>query len=221
MSWEWDTDEDKRKETPAFYGYISKKSLARKAIITASLFVCSICCLLTRSLTCVCLEQKGLGVVAAVLASEMVVYFVAKAFADNVWYWLPMYGFSGCITAFIGRFVPKILDDWTFFVQLRIPTDVGGVGFCLSLTSTVVIGLALAITMDEIQGPFEKATLMKIMIGICISLLVPFAVLLCAIDQKYLSTFISTKTANTHIQEDFTKNEEDEKENSHFRIQRE
>lgn len=32
MSWEWDTDKEKRKEMPYFYGYIPM-SLARKASI--------------------------------------------------------------------------------------------------------------------------------------------------------------------------------------------
>jgi len=77
--------------------------------------------------------------------------------------------------------------------------------------STVVIGLASATTMDEIQGPFEKATPMKAMIGSSTGLLVSFTVFLCAIDQKYLSTFISMKSGNTIIQEYFTKNKEDEK----------
>lgn len=75
----------------------------------------------------------------------------------------------------------------------------------------MVIGLVLATTMGEIQGQFAKATLMKAMIGNCMGLLVSFAVLLCTIDQKYLGTFISTKTGNTIIQEYFMKNEEDEK----------
>jgi len=75
----------------------------------------------------------------------------------------------------------------------------------------MVLGLASATTMDEIQGTFEKATLMNAMIGCCIGLLVSFAILLCAIDQNYLSTCISTKTSNIVVQKVFTKNEADEK----------
>ena len=64
----------------------------------------------------------------------------------------------------------------------------------MSLASTVVIGLTLATSMDGIQGPFEEATLMMIMIGCCIGLLVSFAVFLYTMDQNHLSTFVSTKT---------------------------
>ena len=211
MSWDWDMDKEMREGESSFYGYIPKMSLARKALIAASLFVGSICCLLERSLICVCLAQKGLCVVAAVLSSEMLIFFAAKVFAGDFMYWLPMHGLLGYIAAFAGRLITKVLVDWTFFVQARNPTEVGGTGFGWSLVSTVAIGLASATTMDEIQGPFEKATLMKIMIGVCIGLLVSFAVLLCSIDQNYLDTFISTKTGSVYIQENFTKKEEDEK----------
>jgi hypothetical protein len=214
MSWDWDIDKGKRKEMPYFYGYIPKKSLARKAIVAIALFVCSVCCLLARYLICVCLAQKGLDVVAAVLASEMPNYFVAKAFVGDFVYWAQKYGVAGYTLSFLDRFTTKVLIDWTFFVQGRIPTEVGGVGFCWSLLCTAVIGLASATTTDEIQGPFEKATIMNTMIGSCISLLVSFTVLLCSIDQNYLETFISTKTGNVYIKEYFTKNEEDEKEDN-------
>jgi len=55
MSWDWDMDKEMRERTPEFYCYIPKKSLARKAIVATSLFVCSVSCLLARSLICVCL----------------------------------------------------------------------------------------------------------------------------------------------------------------------
>jgi len=92
MSWDWDIDEEKRKDKPHFYGYIPKKSLVRKVVIATSLFVCSVCCLLVRSLICISLAQKGLGVVAAVLASEMLIFFVAKAFVGHLTYLVPIYG---------------------------------------------------------------------------------------------------------------------------------
>jgi len=138
----------------------------------------------------------------------MLVFFAAKAFVRDFMYWISSCGILGYTPSFVDRLITKILVDWAFFVQARIPTEVEGIGVCWSLVSTVVIGLASAITMDEIQGPFEKPTLMKIMIGSCIGLLVSFAVLLCTIDQNYLNTFIGTKTGNTYWQEYFAKNKE-------------
>jgi len=211
ISWDWDVDKEARKMVPSFYGYIPKKSLSRKVIVAISLFVGSVCCLLVRSLACVCLAQKGLDVVAAVLASEMLIFFVAKAAVGDFMFWTPNYGIVGYLFAFLARFMSKILVDWTFLVQARIPTELGGVGFCWSLVSTVVIDLASATTIDDIQSPFEKSTLKNVMIGSSIGLLVSFAVFLCSIDQKYLGTFISAKMGRIHIQEHFTKNEEDKK----------
>jgi len=130
ISWDWDMNEIMRKEASSFFGYIPKKSLARKVIVAISLFVSSFCCLLVRSLLCVCLAQKGLGVVAAVLVSESVVYFVAKAFVRDLTYWTPHHGVLGYLFALGGRFISKVLVDWTFLVQARSPIEVGGVGFC-------------------------------------------------------------------------------------------
>ena len=130
MSWDGDIDEEKRKDKPHFYGYIPKKSLVRKVVIATSLFVCSVCCLLVRSLICISLAQKGLGVVAAVLASEMLVFFAAKAFLGDLTYWPSQYGGLDYLFALGGRFIPKVLVDWTFYVQGRSPIEVGGVGFC-------------------------------------------------------------------------------------------
>ena len=127
MSWDWDMDKEMRAGKPEFYGYIPKKSLARKVIIAISPFVCSVCCLLVRSLICVCLAQKGLGVVAAVLASEMLVFFAAKAFLGDLTYWPSQYGGLDYLFALGGRFIPKVLVDWTFYVQGRSPIEVGGV----------------------------------------------------------------------------------------------
>ena len=47
-------------------------------------------------------------------------------------------------------------------------------------------------------------------IAACASLVISFTVLLCTIDQKYLDSFITTKTGNEFIQDVFTKNDEDE-----------
>ena len=146
----------------------------------------------------------------------MLVYFAAKAFAVDLAYWTPTYGIVGYIASLGVHFVSKGFVDWTFFVQGRHPNEAGGVGFCWSLVSTVVIGFASATIIDEFQGSFEKATLMNVMIGCCIGLIVSFAVPLCAIDQKYLSTFISTKTGTTFIQEYITKKKEDEKKIENF-----
>jgi len=77
-------DKEMREGSPEFYGYIPKKSLARKVIVAISLFICGVCCILVRSLACVCLAQKGLGVLAAVLASEMLIFFVAKALVGDL-----------------------------------------------------------------------------------------------------------------------------------------
>ena len=112
MSWDWDIDKEARKHTPAFYGYIPKKSLARKVIIATLLFVCSTCRLLARALICVCLAQKGLGVVAAVLASEMLTFFAAKAFVGDILYWPQIYGIVR-YTLFWAPFCgesPRLLD---------------------------------------------------------------------------------------------------------------
>jgi len=105
----------------------------------------------------------------------MLIYFAAKAFVVDLTNWTPNYGIVGYLFAFLSRFGTKILVDWTFFVQACSPIEVGGVRFCWSLLYTVVIGLTSAINVDEIQGPFEKATITNVMIGNCFGLLVLFA----------------------------------------------
>jgi hypothetical protein len=165
MSWDWDIDKRNRGPQPYFHGYIPKESLERRGIIGSFLFICSVCCLIVRSLACVCFAQEGLVCIAIVLACEMLIYLFVKASVGDSIYWIPNDGVIGFVVAFLTRFVAKVQVDWTFFVQTRHPNEVGGVGFCWSVVSTVVIGVISITVVGEIQGPFENGTIKNIMIG--------------------------------------------------------
>ena len=61
---------------------------------------------------------------------------------------------------------------------------------------------------DNDEESFKKEAIEHVMIMSCGGLLLSFVVLLCSIDQKYLGTFISTKTDNESNQEIFTENDD-------------
>ncbi|GMI44391.1 hypothetical protein TrCOL_g8304 [Triparma columacea] len=60
------------------------------------------------------------------------------------------------------------------------------------------------------ESGLEESTVVTIMMFACAGMVVSYTTLLVSVKREYLHTFISTKTSNKSIQEEFTKNEEDE-----------
>jgi hypothetical protein len=230
-SWDWDLSKEMRKLKRSFYGYIPS-NVKGKTKVFASLYFLSAFNLLTRSFACVLFYIKGgISEVAALLGGELLIYYVIKGLRRDLWYWMPIYGGFGVFASFMIRWVVKVIVDWTAVVQFRHPNEVGGAYFTFSLGLTVVMGVVAALRYEKVvddvitdedvelgednqivggeESGLEESTVVKIMVVACAGMVVSYASLLVSMKREYLHTFISTKTGNESVQEEFTKNEDD------------
>lgn len=194
-SLDWNTDKENRKCDPDFFGYVPDGHV-RKIVVFLSLFCASMFNLLVSSLACVLLHQRGMHVVVIALGSELAIFLFLKILQRDILHWAPIYGIQAYFIAALGRITVKVLGDWTFYVHFRHPQEVGGAHLAFGSLCTVTIGILFLYLVDEVEGLFEKATIVKIMIAGIGGLLLSCIVFLCSIDQKYISMFISTQTGN-------------------------
>lgn len=123
-SYGWDSDMDCRKNQSNFYGYVPEHTLGKIAVFLSLCFL-SLFNLFVRALACVLFFLHGASVVAAVLLSELLLYFIIKMVHGDFTYWAPIYGRAGIITAVLIRFLIKTVGDWTAVVQFRHPNKIG------------------------------------------------------------------------------------------------
>jgi len=148
MSLDYDRNKENREMKPNFYGYVDHGW--RGIVSVTANFVCSMCNLTIRALACALLSLKSMGELMAVLGCEMLLYYGSKTFRGDIHSWIPSHGIKGRVITLLHAFIVKLLADWTFFVQLRNPVDIGGVYFCFNLIPTLAIGLFSTYTLVEV-----------------------------------------------------------------------
>ncbi|GMI39514.1 hypothetical protein TrCOL_g11746 [Triparma columacea] len=225
VSWDFDVSKEKRKELPSFYGYIPR-NLIGKAKTFLSLFALAAFNLLVRTYACILFYMEGgLTVISIVFGGEMLLFLLIKALRRDLWYWVPLYGFGGCMVSAFARGFGKIIMDWTAMVQMRHPHDVGGAYFTFSLFVTITGGIIAALGYEKkvleevLEGDeinrgsegvgLEESTVVTTMVIACVGTILSFVTLLLSMNKEYVHTFIGTKTSDKVIQEYFTDFEED------------
>mmetsp|Transcript_18700 Transcript_18700/g.38909 ORF Transcript_18700/g.38909 Transcript_18700/m.38909 type:complete len:1880 (-) Transcript_18700:55-5694(-) len=158
ISYDYDTDPEKRDTTPAFYGYgyVPAKPLHR-SVVFMSLVGFSAGMLLIRCLTIVLLGLLGKGWAFAFIGADLSLYLLIKLARRDFWYWLPLGGKLEMLTSFLFRALVKIINDFTSIPQLRHPNEVGGLYWTFSLALSMA-SLPAAVYTHEIQGGDNKVT---------------------------------------------------------------
>jgi hypothetical protein len=118
ISFDFDVDPKKRKESPKFYGYVPDSGLSR-TVIFVYMVLLSAGMLLIRSFSAALLINVGSGYFGYVFAAEMGLYLLYKLARRDGHYWLPVYNVAGVIVSFTLRFIVKIITDYTGVIQFR------------------------------------------------------------------------------------------------------
>ena len=191
VSFDWDVDPVKRKETPDFYGYIPDG--ASRTAIFACMTLNSALQLLSRSFCAAILMLVEKKYFFWYAAGDMALYFLQKVLRGDFWYWMPVGGKAEFAVSIIGRVVGKIITDFTSLVHFRHPNEVGGAywifGFAMTMGSLPVATVVAEPHVAE-RGTDLAWTVVRYLIPFTI---VCFAVFFLNIKREYWHTFWSTK----------------------------
>jgi len=206
ISYDWDTDPEKRQAVPGFYGFVPAAAMKR-ALLFASMLVISTGILIIRCMSIVLLGLIGRRWAFGFIGADLGLYLIVKVLRGDFWYWAPTGGFEEIFVSALSRILTKTVTDFTSLVFLRHPQELGGLGWLLSLAFTMVY-LPVAIEIYEWKNGMESIAdnlAWKVVWFVIPTVLVSFAVFFCIIEKKFLGTFFSLQTGKKFAQDLFKK----------------
>jgi len=202
-------DPQKRKEDPAFYGYIPDGG--SRTVIFGCMVLNSALLLLVRSLSAAMLMLVKKRYFAIYMAGDMALYLLQKVARGDFHYWVPIDGALGLFASSVLRVVTKTVADFTGVIQFRHPYDMGG------LFWTVNMAMALLASFLSVWFYFENGgfavtakatwTLVGSMSGAWV---ITFALFLLLMKKGYRRTFFSTTTGKENSMNYFLAEGDDE-----------
>ena len=126
MYFDKDTDPNCRKWNPSFYGVFPDSKSAR-GVAFFWLFAFSLAHVLSKALgVALFLATFGGSSVFIYYGAELLVYFLVKVVQGDLWAWIPSVGLGTSVgLTSLFRFAGKVMADFTGFLQLRHPYDLG------------------------------------------------------------------------------------------------
>jgi len=125
ISFDNDTDPDKRSRHPQFYGLVPSGVTQRTAtFIIFTIYSSSV--LLMRSLSIVLLISGNLNWLFLFLAADFGIFFFYKFLNNDLYYFIPMEGWAQIFFSFGYRAGGKVMLDFTSTLQFRHPCECGG-----------------------------------------------------------------------------------------------
>jgi hypothetical protein len=209
ISYDYDTDPDKREETPAFYGYIPAKA-SKRAVVFVSTLLFSAGMLLIRCTTIVLLGLMGGSWAFLYIGADLGLYLLVKTLRGDFWYWIPLGGNIEIVSSILIRVVIKIIVDFTSMVHFRHPYEVGGAYWLFGLMLTMgSLPVSIYIASPHVDGKAidiasSIANYMILITTIC------FAAFLLNIENKYWHTFWSTQKSKEYSMAYFIEGKSDE-----------
>mmetsp|Transcript_7756 Transcript_7756/g.15576 ORF Transcript_7756/g.15576 Transcript_7756/m.15576 type:complete len:771 (+) Transcript_7756:890-3202(+) len=116
ISYDYDTNPEKRQQTPDFYGYIPAQASKRTAIFGTMVFF-SAGMLLIRCTTIVLLGVIGKRWAFVYIGADVGLYLVIKMLRGDFWYWVPLGGNAEIVSSIVARVLVKIVTDFTSIVR--------------------------------------------------------------------------------------------------------
>ena len=207
IAFDMDVDVPHREAQPRFYGYIPDENGSRMKCFTLMTMMSALHNL-SRSLGCALLAASNGGVMWVVYLSggEMLLFFVLKVLRGDFYYWPRFEGPVAKIVSLLGRFVMKVIVDYSGCLHLRHPYEMGGLMFSLSMLWAQVfpfIALYLVDDNGSNLGGRTRREMLSFLIGIFILWLVLTITFFCTIDISYIGTFFGTKAGPQYTVELF------------------
>jgi len=200
ISFDYDVDPIKRKETPDFYGYIPDDG--RRTVIFGCMVLNSALLLLVRSLSAAMLTLVEKRYLAMYLAGDMALYLLQKVARGDFHYWFPVDGVLGLLLSLLLRVIVKMITDFTGVMHFRGPQELGG----LYWTANMLLALlACFVSVWVGEGGETEWTLVGAASGVW---LLTFGLFLLLMKKRYRRTFVSTQTAKKQIMDRFEVDDE-------------
>jgi len=192
ISYDFDTNPEKRQQVPEFYGYVPAQASKRTTVFGTMVFF-SAGMLLIRCTTILLLGLIGKRWAFAYIGADLGLYLLVKIMRGDFWYWVPVGGKMEILLSLLCRVVVKIITDFTSLVQFRHPYELGGMYWLFSFVLTMG-SLPAAIKFYEGKDGDELVVdlawrLLYILIP---STLVMLSFFFTTIERSYRHTFMST-----------------------------
>jgi hypothetical protein len=157
ISFDYDVDPGRRKETPKFYGYVPDHPLRRTLI-----FICMIAngagLLFVRCLSSALLMRIDVRWLFCYLIGDLGFYLTLKKVRGEFYYWLPIDApKQRFFVSVLARTSIKIVTDYTGVVQFRHPNELGGAYWTFNLVMAFLVSFAsvgLYYTYGEFHGNY-------------------------------------------------------------------
>ncbi|GMI29077.1 hypothetical protein TeGR_g11360 [Tetraparma gracilis] len=118
ISYDFDSDPEKRRKLPNFYGYLPDEG-NKRTIMYVCMVLNSALLLLLRSIGVALLMLADTKIFVAYMAGDHLLYLLLKLVRGDFLYWLPVEGAVGLAVSLIMRVIVKTLTDFTGVIQLR------------------------------------------------------------------------------------------------------
>ena len=202
LSYDQDVNPQRRRQTPAFYGYVKDAAFAR-TLAFGCMFVNNGLLFLLRSSLFAMLMVLDKRTCLAVWIVDIVFYLGLKAARRDFMYWLPLEGGVAVVTSLMTRVVVKLAVDWTGVVHYRHPQEVGGAYWAASIASTLLgaVGVALAYGNERVS---------TIVMGLAAGWIFAFGVFLKGMKSEFRWTLCSTTTGAKWLQAFYLDGTDDE-----------
>ncbi|GMI28630.1 hypothetical protein TeGR_g11984 [Tetraparma gracilis] len=216
ISYDFDVDPQRRKETPDYYGYIPDEAMKR-SIIFMIMLLNSAVLLLLRSLSAalvLIIDGRYLG---AYMLADMGMYYIQKLVRRDFWYWLPTKGLGmSVLIAFLMRTMIKLLTDYTGIIQFRHPGELGGLYWTLNLVFAGASSIVFAVVYVKstsgggVEDRIPVDWLTFVVASLVASWFVTFGVFLALMKKEHIYSFFSPENVHDHYKSMFLYGADDE-----------
>ena len=195
ISYDFDTDPQKRAQKPSFYGYVPDKGSTRTSLFMIMVLMFSNM-LAIKVLGLVILGIVNMQYVAKYIGADVGLFLFIKISRDDFFYWLPLEGMASIISSLVTRTGAKIITDFTGIVQLRHPNEMGGAQWFLSqLTSIAALFVSWKVAKgSSIFGSERLEELWQLSVVLTASAASLFFLFFLIINKDYIHTFFSFET---------------------------
>ena len=123
LSYDFDTDPQKRAFNPEFYGYAPDDG-RKRAFLFFTMILLSATQVLIKAILIIVLASIGSWFSLYYLLGDIAFYLLYKLARRDLTYWVPLEGVLGLIISGLFRVVIKFVVDFTAIIQFRHPYDV-------------------------------------------------------------------------------------------------
>jgi hypothetical protein len=134
---DFDSDPEKRRNLPSFYGYLPDEG-SKRTIMYVCMVLNSALLLLLRSIGAALLMLADTKIFVAYMAGDHLLYLLQKLVRGDFLYWVPMEGVGGLAVSLLMRIIVKTLTDFTGVLQFRGAGEMGGVMWLLTMVLALV-----------------------------------------------------------------------------------